>query len=127
MPLEFVTNSILPSEEAQGATGAQSSGKKRCCSGRKPAGDNRDKTSAVNQAGLRLYVWYNSMEGLFYLIALLLFKACPGHAFLFAIPCSRRCQDGGLSNSAQESGRQRKKRFIEYDYKRRDYEHSNPF
>jgi hypothetical protein len=46
MPLEFFTDSFLPSEEAQGVTGL----KKLCCSGRKPVGNDRDKVSAVMQA-----------------------------------------------------------------------------
>jgi hypothetical protein len=47
MPLEFVTDSFLPSEEAQGAISPQQLGEKLCCSRRKPDGNDRDKTGAV--------------------------------------------------------------------------------
>jgi hypothetical protein len=50
MPLELVTDSFLPSEQAQGVTSAQLTGKKMCCSGRKLVGNDQDKISAVNQA-----------------------------------------------------------------------------
>jgi hypothetical protein len=67
-------------KQAQGVTGAQHSGEKLCCSGRKPIGNDWDKAGAVSQTVFFLRVWYDTLEGLFYLIAWLFFKACPGRA-----------------------------------------------
>ena len=69
------------------------------------------------------------MEGLFYLIARLLFKACLGMPFLFNLDKTSELalvhyghEDSskdfrGLSKRKQESGRQEHEMFIEYNQK----------
>jgi hypothetical protein len=55
------------------------------------------------------------MEGLFYLIAMLLFKACPNMPFLFSKsdPTPSPSLKGEGVNREQESGRQKQEMFIE--------------
>jgi len=65
MPLEFVTDSFLPSK-----TSVRSNKQNSVAQCRKPGGNDRDKTGAVNQAWIDLHGWCKVMEGQFYLIAI---------------------------------------------------------
>ena len=117
MPLEFVTDSFLPSEVSAGVTGL----KKLCCSSRKPVGNDRDKAGVVNQA----YIFAclaGYVEGLFYLIALLFLRTRPACPFcLLAIDLTpiypKRFDFAARRRIEQESGRQKQEMFIEYNGK----------
>ena len=50
MPLEFVTNSFLLPNQAQGVTERPTPGRKLCCSCRKPDGNGWDKAGVVDLA-----------------------------------------------------------------------------
>jgi hypothetical protein len=64
MPLEFVTDSFLPSK-----TSVRSNEQNSVAQCRKPDGNDRDKTGAVNQTWIDLHGWRKVLEGQFYLIA----------------------------------------------------------
>ena len=75
MPLEFVTDSFLPSEASARSNGF----KKTLLLESKTSWQQlrQDRRSEPNMN----FVWHEFMEGLFYLIATLLFKACLGVLF----------------------------------------------
>lgn len=103
MPLEFVTDSFLPSEVSAGVTGL----KKLCCSSRKPVGNDRDKAGVVNQA----YIFAclaGYVEGLFYLIALLFLRTRPACPFcLLAIDLTPIYPNASTSQRAGELSKNR--------------------
>jgi len=63
--LEFSQTTFSLPKQSRGVTGL----KKLYCSGRKPVGKDWAKTGVVNQTVSFSSVWYDTLEGLFYLIA----------------------------------------------------------
>jgi hypothetical protein len=77
MPLEFVTNSFLPSEKAQGATVLKNAVARI---------ENRMATFGTRERSEPGALPGCVLEGLFYLIALAVIKACPRMPFLLPAP-----------------------------------------
>jgi hypothetical protein len=79
MPLEFVTNSFLPSEMSARSDRRPTLGRKTLLPESKTDWQQSGQDSAVNQHVFACLVF--RLEGMFYLMAFLLLKGMPRRAF----------------------------------------------